>query len=869
MKRGLITLAILTLVTGTAFGAADNPHRMNGAQKKALDSYGKGVEVELDEKDVPSSLRGNLSARGHKDPAGEASDALKLHGPAFRRGKDDDFGYRTHQDDELGQTHVRMGQKFRGLDVVGGELIVHMTSDEIVGISGRFVPDLDLDTKVNISRRQASDAARGNARGAEVVAVGDDVIYAADDDARVAVTVQITYADDAGLQIDDVYVDGQDGTILGKSPRVHYAKSRQIYNANQACVQTGNELPGTLMFSEGGSSADSGAMGAYNNTGITYDYYKAIFNRDSYNNAGAALRSSVHAQFSNGASCSKNNAAWFDSLSQMAYGDGDGTSFTQLALSLDVSAHELTHAVTSRTSNLTYSKESGALNEGSSDILGESAAFYAGAGDWKIGAEVYTPGTSGDALRYMANPTQDGYSADYYPERLYSGTCTPSGSNDQCGVHGNSGIANLFYYLLSQGGTHPRGKTTTVVTGIGITKAQQIWYRALTVYMTSTTNFQGARTATSSAAADLYGGSCSADWQAVNKAWDAVGVPGTWSCGGGSTFPESAHNYANNMDQTWTYTLAGAPASINVTFDPLTKVETNYDKIYVMDKNGVNITGSPFTGTTLAGVTKNVLGDTVKIRLTSDASVVYYGFKVTNVVAGGGATTYSISGNAGTTGATVTAGSASATSDASSNYSIGNLAAGTYTVTPSKSGCTFSPTSMSVTVGPNATGKNFTATCGGGSQQLLANPGFESGNVSWTASSGVITNSASQAAHGGSYKAWMNGYGTTHTDTLLQTVAIPSSATSATLTFWLHIDSAETTTTIQYDKLTVQVRNTSGAVLATLATYSNLNKATGYSQKSFNLTAYKGQSVQIYFIGTEDSSAQTSFVVDDTALTTQ
>jgi hypothetical protein len=153
--------------------------------------------------------------------------------------------------------------------------------------------------------------------------------------------------------------------------------------------------------------------------------------------------------------------------------------------------------------------------------------------------------------------------------------------------------------------------------------------------------------------------------------------------------------------------------------------------------------------------------------------------------------------------------------------------------------------------------------------QLLANPGFESGAVSWASTAGVIDNSTGQAARTGSWKAWMDGYGSAHTDTLSQDVAIPSTATTATLSFYLHIDSAETTTTTAFDKLTVQIRNTAGTVLATLGTYSNLNKATGYSQKSFNVIAYKGQTIRVYFTATEDSSLQTSFVVDDTALNVQ
>jgi hypothetical protein len=153
--------------------------------------------------------------------------------------------------------------------------------------------------------------------------------------------------------------------------------------------------------------------------------------------------------------------------------------------------------------------------------------------------------------------------------------------------------------------------------------------------------------------------------------------------------------------------------------------------------------------------------------------------------------------------------------------------------------------------------------------QLLANPGFESGAVSWTASSGVISNDATVAAHAGSYKAWLDGYGAAHTDTLYQQATIPSTATSATLAFWLQVQSDETTTTTAYDTLKVQVRNSSGTVLATLATYSNLNKGSSYVQKTFDLSAYKGQTVQVYFVGAEDSTIQTSFLVDDVTLTVQ
>ncbi|MPZ97621.1 MAG: S8 family serine peptidase, partial [Propionibacteriales bacterium] len=149
---------------------------------------------------------------------------------------------------------------------------------------------------------------------------------------------------------------------------------------------------------------------------------------------------------------------------------------------------------------------------------------------------------------------------------------------------------------------------------------------------------------------------------------------------------------------------------------------------------------------------------------------------------------------------------------------------------------------------------------------LLGNPGFESGVTVWSATAGVITSSASRPAHSGSWKAWLNGYGRTSTDNLSQAVTIPASVSSASLSFWLRIDSSETTSSIAYDRLSVQVVH--GGATTTLATYSNLNKGGGYTQKSFNLTPYKGQTVTIRFVGTEDSSLQTSFVIDDTAVST-
>ncbi|MHA6758975.1 putative Ig domain-containing protein [Streptacidiphilus sp. PAMC 29251] len=188
--------------------------------------------------------------------------------------------------------------------------------------------------------------------------------------------------------------------------------------------------------------------------------------------------------------------------------------------------------------------------------------------------------------------------------------------------------------------------------------------------------------------------------------------------------------------------------------------------------------------------------------------------------------------------------------------------AGTYSVTATATDTTGASGSSSFTWTIAGTGGG-----GGGctAAQLLGNPGFETGSASpWTATAGVIDSSTGEPAHSGSWKAWLNGYGTTHTDTLSQSVTIPASCTSATLTYYLHIDTAETTTSTAYD--TLKVTGTTGSTTTTLVTYSNLNKATGYTLRTVNLSSYVGKTVTLKFTGAEDSSLQTSFVIDDTAV---
>jgi serine protease len=196
-----------------------------------------------------------------------------------------------------------------------------------------------------------------------------------------------------------------------------------------------------------------------------------------------------------------------------------------------------------------------------------------------------------------------------------------------------------------------------------------------------------------------------------------------------------------------------------------------------------------------------------------------------------------------------------------------NGASGLISGTPTTAGTSSTVVTATDTTGAAGTA-SFTwtvAAAGGGTcsspGQKLGNPGFETGTAApWTTTAGVLNNSTSEPAHSGSWDGWLDGYGRTHTDTVSQSVTIPAGC-KASLAFYLHIDTKETTTTTAYDKFTVKIGST------TLATYSNLNKGTGYTLRSFDVSSFAGQTVTITFTGTEDASLATSFVLDDTSLT--
>ncbi len=547
----------------------------------------------------PVLLQGNLAEglnlRDEQQVAGFLREAAPVFGIDASR---DDFRTRKTFTDELGMQHARMQHFHRGVPVFGSEVIVHADArGAVTRVNGQVVDALDLNVTPTVAAGQALQIALqliGPARYRWEDPAQENILketfndpqrtwrpqpelviapYHGDfngRDYRLAWKMMISI--DAPQMANWVYfVDARAGEIIMSFNKMHsvtgsgpslYSGTVNIettlngsnYEMNDTGrkiktydANNGSSLPGTLLTDANNvwdSSRQRAGVDAHWGTAWVYDYYLNVHGRNSFDGAGAQFTESVHVQ-NNWV-----NASW--NGSQVQFGDGNGVDSDPL-VALDVAAHEWTHAVTDYESNLTYSGESGALNESLSDIFGEAIQIYAkGLSTWQIGEECWTPGTSGDALRSMVNPNEEGQ-----PD-TYQGTYWINPSqwwNDNGGVHRNSGVSNFAFYLLVNGGsgTNDKGNSYSVA-GIGITKARDIFYRAQTTYLTSSSNFAAGRTATENAATDLYGSSSNEKLQ-VSNAWYAVGVGSNPGGGGGGG------NLALNKSATAssTYSSSRAP----------------------------------------------------------------------------------------------------------------------------------------------------------------------------------------------------------------------------------------------------------------------------------------------------------------------
>ncbi|RZU44579.1 Zn-dependent metalloprotease [Streptomyces sp. BK022] len=455
-----------------------------------------------------------------------------------------------------GTVHTRYERTYAGLPVLGGDLVVHTAkSGKAEGVTKATKSAIKVASlKPQITPAKAEKQAVGAAKTLGSAKTASDgarkVIWAGSGKPVLAYETVV-----GGLQDDGtpnqlhVITDAATGKKLFEYQGVENATGKTLYSGTVTLnsVQSGSTYQltdsargnhktynlarktsgtGTLVASttnvfgtgtaSSSSSDQTAAADAAYGAAETWDFYKNTFGRNGIKNNGVGAYSRVH--YGN----AYVNAFWDDSCFCMTYGDGSGN--VDPLTSLDVAGHEMSHGVTSNTAGLNYSGESGGLNEATSDIFGTGVEFYANnasdPGDYLIGEKINING-DGTPLRYMDKPSKDGGSADYWSSSV--------GSKD---VHYSSGVANHFFYLLSEGsgaktvnGVSYNSPTYngSTVTGIGRAKALQIWYKALTTYMTSTTNYKAARTATLNAASALYG-SGSAEYNAVASAWSAVNV---------------------------------------------------------------------------------------------------------------------------------------------------------------------------------------------------------------------------------------------------------------------------------------------------------------------------------------------------------
>ena len=537
-----------------------------------------------------------FNAEGKKALQGLSSDQVLRQ--QLRLTNADQMVQRSAETDQLGFTHQKFVQYYQGIRVEHADYMVHSKAGTVESISGDFEKVSGLNTAPSLREGAALDRAiafvgarqymwqTADADAASFRPTGELVIVR---DARVengplVLAWKFNIYAAAPISRAYVYVDARTGEVVLQDNIIKHAAATgtfaTAYSGSRSFAdgtttngyflregttrgqgietyncRKGNSYTAAVDFID----ADNNWTAAeYNNTNFdnvagdahvgaqaTYDYWKNVHGRNSYDNAGAKIKSYVHFDDTPSTAAGYENAYWNGSV--MTYGDG-ASRFRPLT-SLDVCGHEIGHAVCERTANLTYANESGAMNEGLSDIWGASIEAYAVAtlgftsggvkpkSTWLIGEEIDKQQA---ALRSMSDPKSLGQPAYYKGQYWVATVSNPSNANDQGGVHTNSGVLNHWYYILAVGksGTN-EGGGTYAVTGLCLDAAAKITYRMESVYMTAGSTYAQARTYSIQAATDLYGAG-PAQVTAVTNAWFAVGVG---AAAGGTTTPPTSTAY--------------------------------------------------------------------------------------------------------------------------------------------------------------------------------------------------------------------------------------------------------------------------------------------------------------------------------------
>jgi len=509
--------------------------------------------------------------------------------------------------DGLGYVHEKYQQYYRGIKVEHGDYTVHAKQGQIESLSGRLTRIIKLDVQPALAETAALQRALRFVGAQQYMweDVGEEtflkeqtndptatykpkgelvVIGVGDEQEKPVLAWKFNVYTKAPVSRAYLYVDAHSGEVVytdniikhaaatgnfataysgtralatdsyngsyrlrevtrGSGIETYNCKKGSSYNTAVDFTDADNNWTATEYNN---ANFDNVAGDAHFGAQATYDYWKNVFGRNSYDGAGAKIKSYVHFDDTPGDGKGFENAYWNGSV--MTYGDG-AARFRPLT-ALDVCGHEIGHAVCEKTANLTYSYESGAMNEGFSDIWGACVEQYNAArygltkSTWLIGEDIDKQQV---ALRSMSDPKSLGQPAYYKGQYWYAGTA------DNGGVHTNSGVLNHWFYILTQGksGTNEGGNSYSV-TGVGITDAAKIAFRTEDVYLTSSSNYAAARTYSIQAAADLFGAG-SAQVIATTNAWYAVGVGAAYTGGGTTTPPPTAVTYCTSKGSDVAY----------------------------------------------------------------------------------------------------------------------------------------------------------------------------------------------------------------------------------------------------------------------------------------------------------------------------
>ncbi|MEI5908709.1 M4 family metallopeptidase [Bacillus spongiae] len=543
-RKKLVTTVI---ASSLALGTFTTPASLSVFAKTPNLGEMKEEKVHWSQKvQAPEFISGNLTEPSDQEPETILFNYIDQKEKLFaiKGSAKNSFVIKEKKQDELEFTFIRLQQMYKGTPVFGATLTAHIDKDGVLtALSGTILPELDkkqaLRMQQKVTKNQAVDIAEkalketlSTAPAFESKPKAELVVFNDGEVTKYAYVVSFLYHSPELGNV-DYFVDAISGEIMTKTNNIHAINDTVgtgtgvlgdekslntsfngstyllidntrgdgifTYDANNSF-----SAPGTLWEDNDNqftAKYDRAAVDAHYYAGVTYDFFKDSFDRNSFDDKGAAIKSTVH--YGN----DLNNAYW--NGTQMLYGDGDGTIFAELSGALDVVGHELTHAVTEHTADLVSGGESGTINESMSDIFGTLIEFYEGNDpDWVLGEDVFTPNIPNDSLRSLLDPTQNG-SPDHYSNR----------STDASSPYVNIGILNKAAYLLSEGGTH-YGIT---VAGIGTEKLGKIYYRTLTQYLTSTATFSQLRSSLIQSATDLYGEG-SAEVAAATAAFDAVGI---------------------------------------------------------------------------------------------------------------------------------------------------------------------------------------------------------------------------------------------------------------------------------------------------------------------------------------------------------